>query len=124
MEMDEKNYGLEPRARGTQLLTAEATPFGGFYAARSLSIYNWEQAVRVLKKNLKLILLVMLGVTALVALYAFYLKDRYEPTARLEIDPPGSGHCRSGKRKTSLKTIRSMWKRRYRFCRAMSLPRE
>jgi len=52
--------------------------------------YNWEQVLRVLGKNTKLITGIALLIILLVIAYAFHLKDIYAPVARLQIDPPGS----------------------------------
>jgi polysaccharide biosynthesis transport protein len=53
--------------------------------------FNWEQAVRVLRKNRRLALLFAGGLTLLIAIIAFAMRDVYQPTARVEIDPSGSG---------------------------------
>lgn len=52
--------------------------------------YNWEQALRVLGKNSRLVGGVALFVVLAVVGYAFYLKDVYAPVARVQVDPPGS----------------------------------
>src|ERR1700740_234158 len=53
--------------------------------------FNWEQAVRVLRKNRRFALAVAAGLTLLIAIVAFAIRDVYQPTARVEIDPSGSG---------------------------------
>jgi succinoglycan biosynthesis transport protein ExoP len=57
----------------------------------SESDYSWEQALRVLRKNRKTALTLALGLTALIAVIAFLMRDVYQPTARIEIAPPSSG---------------------------------
>jgi len=53
--------------------------------------FTWEQAVRVLRKNARFTLIIA-GVLILgVIIAAFWMKDVYEPVARLEIVPIGTG---------------------------------
>jgi capsular exopolysaccharide synthesis family protein len=52
--------------------------------------FDWERAVRILRKNWRLSLAFVLVVFSLSVLIAFKSPDVYEPIARLEIDPPGS----------------------------------
>jgi capsular exopolysaccharide synthesis family protein len=53
--------------------------------------FTWEQAVRVLRKNVRLTVLVSGAVTLGVILLALSMKDVYQPVARLEIVPLNSG---------------------------------
>jgi succinoglycan biosynthesis transport protein ExoP len=53
--------------------------------------FNWEQAVRVLRKNRRFALAFAAGLTLVIAMVAFAIRDVYQPTARVEIDPSGSG---------------------------------
>src|SRR5208283_4054610 len=68
--------------------------------------YNWEQVLRVLGKNTKLITGIALLIILLVIAYAFHLKDIYAPVARLQIDPPGSTSL--SPREHATRVIRSM----------------
>jgi capsular exopolysaccharide synthesis family protein len=54
-------------------------------------IYTWEQAVRVLRNNRNLALLLAGLLTLATVLGTLLMKDIYQPTARLEIDPVASG---------------------------------
>jgi succinoglycan biosynthesis transport protein ExoP len=51
----------------------------------------WEQVVRILRKNAKLVLCVAGTVILCVAGGALYMKDVYQTTGRLEVDPLDSG---------------------------------
>ncbi|HET8924035.1 MAG TPA: polysaccharide biosynthesis tyrosine autokinase [Candidatus Acidoferrum sp.] len=55
------------------------------------SPFNWEQVVRVLRKNSRFVVLFVVLMTAVVATAAFSMKDVYQPVARLEFDPLNSG---------------------------------
>jgi len=55
------------------------------------SPFNWEQAVRVLRKNARMGLLVVTVLTAAVVVKAMTTKDVYQPVARLEFDPQNTG---------------------------------
>jgi succinoglycan biosynthesis transport protein ExoP len=54
-------------------------------------LFTWEQAVRVVRKNRRFALLLAGSLTLGTVLGAFLLKNVYQPTARLEIDPLSSG---------------------------------
>jgi succinoglycan biosynthesis transport protein ExoP len=54
-------------------------------------LFTLENARRVLQKNLRPTLLVLGVVVAAVAALALMMRDNYQPTARVEVDPPGSG---------------------------------
>lgn len=58
---------------------------------RPANTFNWEQVLRILRKNWRLAGACTVGVLLLFVAYALWLKDSYQPFARLEIDPPGSG---------------------------------
>jgi succinoglycan biosynthesis transport protein ExoP len=60
------------------------------YSAPAASPYQWEQVLRVLGKNKRIVAALALLIALGVAAYAFHLKDIYSPVARLQIDPPGS----------------------------------
>jgi polysaccharide biosynthesis transport protein len=54
-------------------------------------VFGWEQAVRVLRKNQRFIL-IFTGILSLgILTSALRMKDIYQPTARIEIDPLSSG---------------------------------
>ena len=54
-------------------------------------LFTWEQAVRVLRKNRKFVLLLAGVLTCGAVAGALLMRDVYQPTARLEIDPVSSG---------------------------------
>src|SRR5208282_698360 len=58
---------------------------------RTDQLFTWEHAVRALRKNMYVIVILAGCLTAGIAIFAFLLRDTYQPTARLEIDPPGTG---------------------------------
>jgi succinoglycan biosynthesis transport protein ExoP len=60
-------------------------------AETDANTFNWEQAVRVLRKNRRFALIIAAGLTLLIAIVAFAIRDVYQPTARVEIDPSGTG---------------------------------
>ncbi|MGO9589666.1 MAG: GumC family protein [Candidatus Acidiferrales bacterium] len=53
--------------------------------------FTWEQALRVVTKNIVFSLIFVVLATAAVATVAFMMKDFYQPVARVEIDPVSSG---------------------------------
>lgn len=53
--------------------------------------YTWEQVLRVLRKRARFVFLLTAFLGGLVVAYAMLQKDYYQPIARLEIAPPGSG---------------------------------
>ncbi|HEY0704022.1 MAG TPA: polysaccharide biosynthesis tyrosine autokinase [Candidatus Acidoferrales bacterium] len=55
------------------------------------SAFTWEQAVRVLRKNQRFALAFILLSIALVTAGVFYMKDTYQPVARVQIDPASAG---------------------------------
>lgn len=58
---------------------------------QSGGLFSWEQAVRVLRKNGSLALLVAGAMTLIIIVAVLLMRDVYQPTARLEIDPLSSG---------------------------------
>lgn len=54
-------------------------------------VYGWEQAVRVLRKNQRFVLIFAGILSSIIVTAAFLMKDVYQPVARLEIDPLSSG---------------------------------
>ena len=54
-------------------------------------VFTWEQAVRVLRKNARFAVSIALGLTIVVIVATFLMKDVYQPVARIEIDPINSG---------------------------------
>jgi capsular exopolysaccharide synthesis family protein len=63
-------------------------PSGESYERRS---FTWDQAQRILRKNMRPALAVLAAVMLASIVLALMVKDVYQPTARIEIDPPGSG---------------------------------
>lgn len=55
----------------------------------SLSSLSWEQVMRVLRKHRWFLVVTIGGLTLTTAAVAFLMRDVYQPTARLEIDPMG-----------------------------------
>lgn len=66
------------------------TPVTRAYSSYVANPYNWEQVLRVLRKNRGYVAALTLVITGLVVGYAYHLKNLYAPVARLQIDPPGS----------------------------------
>lgn len=73
-------------------------PAAGTAAPRD-ALFTWEQVVRVIRKNRWFALIVGLLITGAIAAAVFVMKDVYQPTARVEVDPPSSG----------LKTLEIEW---------------
>jgi len=88
----QQNAGLAPETRGPSCLRAPLTGTLPAWALQPAETYNWEQVMRVLRKNRRFALAVATLVTAIAAGAAFLMKDIYQPTAKLEIDPPGSSN--------------------------------
>ena len=53
--------------------------------------FTWEQAVRVVRKNAIFSLIFIALATAMVGAVALFMKDFYQPVARVEVDPLGTG---------------------------------
>lgn len=54
-------------------------------------LFTWEHARRVVQKNLKPALILLGAIVAVVTTLSLLMHDNYQPTARVEVDPPGSG---------------------------------
>jgi succinoglycan biosynthesis transport protein ExoP len=83
-----RNHGLVRHDENSRLLEPGVITLP---AENEADTFNWEQAVRVLRKNRRFALLFAAGLTLLIAIIAFAIRDVYQPTARVEIDPSGSG---------------------------------
>jgi capsular exopolysaccharide synthesis family protein len=66
------------------------TPVTRAYSTSPGISYNWEQTVRILRKNLRLLILIAALIISGVSIYVFTLKNIYAPVARVQVDPPGS----------------------------------
>ena len=66
---------------------AELPPASGSFER----VFTWEQAVRVLRKRGRMMVLVAVALTLAVAVYAVTLKNVYQPIARIEVDSMDSG---------------------------------
>jgi succinoglycan biosynthesis transport protein ExoP len=87
----EPNDQLQRVRRGELARVVEAFPGGGIQATRIEPDYSWEQAVRVLRKRGRFVL-VFAGFLILgIGVSTLLMKDVYQPTARLVIDPVNSG---------------------------------
>jgi polysaccharide biosynthesis transport protein len=87
---DQENYPLDSYGKKLQRAPAGLDGMDRPYVSHVTSSYNWEQVLRVLRKNLNFVCAFAVVASAFVTLFAFYLKDNYQPVARVEIDPPGS----------------------------------
>src|SRR5215475_10630093 len=91
MKYEQDRSGMELQGLlPTNAAPMEITP-GRIYSLRAGNPLNWEQVVRVVRKNGRLAAACAAAVLISFVAYAFWLKDSYQPFARLEIDPPGSG---------------------------------
>lgn len=52
---------------------------------------TWDHALRVLRKHLWFMVAIASGLTLAITAYVFLMRDVYQPTARIEIDPAGEG---------------------------------
>jgi succinoglycan biosynthesis transport protein ExoP len=68
----------------------DATPLNIYRAATEERLFGWEQALRVLRKNLRFIVSFAGILIASIALAAFLMRDTFQPTARVQIDPPNN----------------------------------
>src|ERR1700726_119862 len=57
--------------------------------SNALSSLSWEQVMRVLRKHRWFLIVTIVGLTLATAGAAFLMRDVYQPTARVEIDPMG-----------------------------------
>lgn len=67
---------------GGQMLARQAEPE---------SSLTWEHALRVVRKQLWFIALIAVGLTLAIGTVVFLMRDVYQPTARIEIDPASGG---------------------------------
>ena len=87
------NYrpGLGSTNRGSIQPSGDSSLADAVAFQPSERLFTWEQAVRVLRKNRTFALLLAGSLTVGTVVGAFLLKNVYQPTARLEIDPLSSG---------------------------------
>ncbi len=86
---NQQRWGLIPRGNSPELLNGQ--PLNPVVPAALDSGFTWEQALRVVTKNIVFSLVFVVLATAVVAAVAFMMKDFYQPVARVEIDPVSSG---------------------------------
>jgi len=91
MENSKENPRIGNGTRGNGGGIPITVPVTRAYSSLVGHSYNWEQVLRVLRKNSRFAIVLAVLITLLVAGYAYHLKDLYAPVARLQIDPPGSG---------------------------------
>jgi polysaccharide biosynthesis transport protein len=82
-----QKFSMIPRANQAELLEAAAIA----ESAPHDVLFTWEQAVRVIRKNRVFAVVFAAVVTGAIAAAVFLMKDVYQPTARIEVDPPSSG---------------------------------
>src|SRR5271157_763675 len=87
----ESNQHFGMVTRGDSRNSLEPIALAPIVSSTHGPIFTWEQAVRVLRKNRRLALFSAAAMILTVVAVAFLLRDIYQPTARLEIDPPSSG---------------------------------
>lgn len=87
----EQNFGLVPRGNGPEMNAPILAAPVQMAPVRPTDTYNWEQAMRVLRKNRRFAICFAVLVTTVVGVAAYMMKDVYQPVARLEVDPPSSG---------------------------------
>jgi succinoglycan biosynthesis transport protein ExoP len=88
--MESDRY-FEMRSRENLARFAESPVSRSSLPAEKNLFFGWEQAVRVLRKNQRF-LLVLTGILSLgIVTAALRMKDVYQPVARIEIDPLSSG---------------------------------
>lgn len=87
MRMDQFNRGI----RGDEEAKLSMSRPEELLTLRAGREFTWEEAVRILRKNARLALLVAGALTLGVVVGAFWMKDVYQPMARLEIVPMSSG---------------------------------
>jgi capsular exopolysaccharide synthesis family protein len=85
----QQQWGLIPSGNSSEVLNGPQS--SALVAAPVDSGFTWEQAVRVVRKNIVLSLVFIGLATAMVAAVAFRMKNFYQPVARVEVDPVGSG---------------------------------
>jgi polysaccharide biosynthesis transport protein len=87
----DQNFGLVPRGGPPEGISPILAAPIQMAPVRPTDSYNWEQAMRVLRKNRRFAIGFAALVTILVGIAAYMMKDVYQPVARLEVDPPSSG---------------------------------
>jgi len=87
---NDESYRLVPRG-GSEIDKGLPLPPIQMAPVRPSDSYNWEQAMRVLRKNRRFAMGFAALVTILVGVAAYMMKDVYQPVARLEVDPPSTG---------------------------------
>ena len=90
MPIDNERNAFEGMSRGNGRNLPITVPLTRAYSSHIANPYDWEQVLRVLGKNARLIAVLVFLTTLAVGGYAYHLKDSYTPTARLQIDPPGT----------------------------------
>jgi polysaccharide biosynthesis transport protein len=83
-----QNHGLTRHDENSRLLGPGVITLP---AQADADTFNWEQAIRVLRKNRRFALAIAVGLTLVIAIVAFAMRDVYQPTARVEVDPSGTG---------------------------------
>jgi polysaccharide biosynthesis transport protein len=68
----------------------DAVPLNIYRVAAEERLFGWEQALRVLRKNLRLIVLFAGVLIAGIVLAAFLMRDTFQPVARVQVDPPNN----------------------------------
>ena len=91
MSTDQENVRIARSSRDKSAGLPINVPVTRVYSSQAGNAYNWEQALRVLRKNIRFVTLLAVLITVVVAAYAYHLKDSYAPVARLQVDPPGTG---------------------------------
>ncbi len=87
----ENDSSLVPHGQGAHVDAPIYTPRTvTVQRARSRGELDLERALRILHKNWRYAAVFALTLLSVVTIVTFRMKDIYEPTARLEIDPPGS----------------------------------
>ncbi len=101
---DLNTYGGEERRTPLSIdgLSPVARQTAGRY--RSEEKFDWEKAVATLRKNHRIAVVFALGVLLSAVLVSLQMKDVYEPVARVQIDPPGTGPLNSHERESGDQT--------------------
>ena len=87
----EEERRLSRKYRGDVRIREVSSQRDALNARPSGSLLTWEQAVRVLDRHKWTLLTVICGMSLAITGLAFMMRDVYQPTARLEIDPLGGG---------------------------------
>lgn len=89
--MSESSHSLEAIQRARAASAPQGLRVRDSLYLNTESDYSWEQALRVLRNNAKLILLFSGTITLATVFLALSLRNVYQSTARLEVDSPNSG---------------------------------